>query len=75
VRKIKRVSAAVLKGGMDKATGTVEKATAAVLFQGFNTLLRSIEIQRKLDHQQELEDQVAELRSRLKEVKRSRWGV
>jgi hypothetical protein len=70
---IKTVSAAVLKGGLDKKAKTVDKHTAAVLFQGFNTLLRSIEIQRKLDYQQELEDQLAELRNRLQEVKVSRW--
>jgi hypothetical protein len=55
--------------------GQLNRDIAAVAFQGFNTLLRSIEIQRKLDHQQELEDQLAELRDRLQEVKRTRWGV
>jgi hypothetical protein len=72
---IKTVSAAVLKGGLNKKAKTVDKHTAAVLFQGFNTLLRSIEIQRKLDHQQELEDQLAELRERLQEVRRAKWGA
>jgi hypothetical protein len=71
--QIRRVCAAVLQGGLDKESNTVDKHTAAVLFQGFNTLLRSIEIQRRLDYQQALEDQLAELRSRLQEVKVSRW--
>jgi hypothetical protein len=75
--QIRTVSAAVLQGGIDKQTGSIDRATAAVAFQGFNTLLRAVEVQRKLDHQAELEERLAELEA---EVERrqgvvGRWGT
>ncbi len=72
--QIKTVSAAVLRGGVNQRTQTIDRGTAAVLFQGFNTLLRCVEVQRKLDHQRELEEQVEELRARLEEVRGLRYG-
>lgn len=65
--QLRAIAAAVLQG-------TVDKGTAAVLGQLYNTLLRSIELQSRLVHQQELVDQVAELRGRLEELKRLRYG-
>jgi hypothetical protein len=73
-RQIKTISAAVLRDGMDKQSRTVDKGTAAVLYQGFNTLLRCIEVQRKLDKQAELDEQVRELSERLEQVKAVRYG-
>jgi hypothetical protein len=73
-QEIRTVTAAVLKGGLDQENQTVDKHTAAVLFQGFNTLLRSIEIQRRFDYQEQLENEVADLRGRLQELKRLRYG-
>lgn len=55
--------------------GSIDRSTAAVLGQLYNVLLRSVEIQRRLDHQRELEEQVADLRTRLEEVKRKRWAT
>ncbi len=68
------VIAAVLKGGMDARTNTVDRNTGAVIFQGMNTMLRAIEVERKLDHQRELEEQVAALRSHLDELRARRRG-
>lgn len=56
------INAAVLRGSIDRGRG-------AVLFQGYNTLLRCVEVQRKLDHQGHLEEQVAELAERLEVLK------
>jgi hypothetical protein len=66
--EIKNVIAAVLNGQVDRGSG-------AIVLQGFNTLLRAIETERKLDRFIELEETVEELRDRLEEVKRSRWGA
>ncbi len=60
--QLRTINAAVLQGSIDRGTG-------AVLFQGFNTMLRTIEVQRKLDHQAHLEEQVAELAARLEGLK------
>lgn len=72
--QIEMVTAAVLKGGLDASTNTLDHATAAVALQGLNTTLRAIEVERKLDHQRDLEDQVALLRSHLDELKGRRRG-
>ncbi len=72
--QIETVTAAVLKGGMDSRTNAVDRSTGATLFMGFNTMLRAIEVERKLDHQRELEEQVAALRSHLDELKGRRRG-
>ena len=71
-RQIRTVSGAVLKGGLDKNAQTVDKATAAVLGQLYNVQLRAIEVQRKLDDQKRLEEEVQELREMAEAVKRSR---
>jgi len=46
-------------GGVLK--GTIHRSTGGVLFQGFNTLLRGFETERKIREQDELEDRIAEL--------------
>jgi hypothetical protein len=67
-RQVKALIGLVLNGSLDRATG-------AVALQGFNVLLRTVEIQRKLDGQRELEESVAELRQRLEEARRGRWAA
>ena len=61
------VTFGVLNGQLDKGVG-------AVALQGLNTFLRAVEVQRKLDGQRELEDQVAALRVRLDELKARKWA-
>lgn len=75
-RQVEAISSALLRGGMGGTKGkpTVEKGTAAVLGQLFNTRLRAIELQRKLDRQAALEEQVVELRGRLEQMKAVRYG-
>lgn len=67
-REIRTVTGAVLQGNIDRGTG-------AIVLQGFNTLLRAIESQRKLDKIRELEADVDDLRARLQEVRQRRWGT
>ena len=43
--------------------GSIERGIGAVAFQGFNTLLKSIEVERKLREQEELEERLEELES------------
>src|SRR5919112_6090384 len=56
LEQLKRQVRAVIKAVLD---GSVDKANGAVALQGFNVLLRTVEIQRKLDGQRELEESVA----------------
>ena len=67
-RQVRALIKAVLNGSLDRANG-------AVALQGYNLLLRTVEIQRKLDGQRELEEAVAELREQLEQAKGSRWGA
>lgn len=53
-KEIRGVLGGVLKG-------TIHRSTGSVLFQGFNTQLRAIEVERKIREQDELEDRIAEL--------------
>jgi hypothetical protein len=64
--QIKTVTGAVLRGQVDRGRG-------AIALQGFNTLLRAIETERKLDRLRELEEAVDELEARLAEVRRTQW--
>ncbi len=54
--------------------GQLDKGVGAVALQGLDTFLRAVEVQRKLDGQRELEDQVAALRVRLDELKARKWA-
>ena len=67
-REIRGIALGVFRGEIDKATG-------AVLGQLYNTQLRAIEVQRKLDHQRELEEQVEELKERVQQIKAARAGT
>jgi hypothetical protein len=67
-RQVRALIKSVLNGSLDRANG-------AVALQGYNILLRTVEIQRKLDGQRELEESVAGLREQLEEVKRNRWAA
>jgi hypothetical protein len=46
-------------------TGEMDKGTAVVINQLFNSLLRSIELERHLDAQREIEDRLTELEAAL----------
>ena len=50
----------------------VERGTGSVLFMGFNTLLRAVEIERKWRELDELEERIAALEAR-REVEGRRW--
>ena len=43
--------------------GTIERGVGAVAFQGLNTLLKAIEIERKIKETEELEERLAALES------------
>jgi hypothetical protein len=43
----------------------VDKSVAAVLFQGYNTLLRAVEIERKVHELERVEEAIAELERRV----------
>ncbi len=53
-------------------TGDLDRGTAVVINQIFNSLLRSIELERRLDAQQDLMERLAELEA---EVERRGQGV
>jgi hypothetical protein len=58
-REIRRVIDAV-------DTGETERGVGAVLFQGFNTLLKAVEVERKIREQEELTERLEALESVLK---------
>ncbi len=59
---IKRQLRAVLGGTFREQ---VDKSVAAVLFQGYNTLLRAVEIERKVHELERVEEAIAELERRV----------
>ncbi len=63
--QLRTIAGAVLNGEMDKGT-------AVAINQIFNSLLRSIELERRLDAQQDLMERLAELEA---EVERRGQGV
>ena len=71
---IETITTAVIRRDLDGSNNTIDRNTAAVIYQGYNVLLRAIEVQRRLDHQQDLEEQVAALRGRLDELRGRRRG-
>jgi hypothetical protein len=64
----KREIHAVIAGVL---TGRVERSVGAVVFQGFNTLLKAIEVERKIKETQDLEERI----TALEESKGERWGA
>ena len=65
-REIRRVIEAVDKGETERGVG-------AVLFQGFNTLLKAVEVERKIVEQEELEGRLEALEQAQEGGKR--WGA
>ena len=47
-------------------TGELNRGVGAVVFQGYNTLLRAVEVERKIRELDELEDCLEVLESRIK---------
>ena len=71
--EIKRAIRQTVDGVLD---GSIERGIGAVAFQGFNTLLKSIEVERKIREQEELEARLEELEA-LMEANKQRgtgWG-
>lgn len=64
-REIRAVTMGVLNGRVDRGVG-------GTVIAGFNIYLRAIEIQRKLDHQQALEDRLLTLEDELERRRRTR---
>lgn len=56
--EIKREIRAVLGDVLDKS---IERGVGAIAFQGYNTLLKAVEAERKLREQEELEARIAAL--------------
>ncbi len=60
--EVKRQVRAVIAGVL---SGNIERGVGAVLFQGFNTLLKAIEVERKIREEEELEKRLQELEALL----------
>ncbi len=68
-RSIREVVDGVLNGDIGRGIG-------AVAFQGFNTLLKSIEVERKIRETEELEERLEALEQAQQESKEGkRWGA
>ena len=50
----------VIEGVLD---GSIERGKGAVAFQGFNALLKAVEVERRIREQEELEERLARLES------------
>lgn len=73
--ELEKIKAQVRGVAVGVLSGEIDRGTAGTLSALYNVLLRSIELQRRLDHQAALEDQVVELRSRLDAIKGRRgWA-
>jgi len=46
-------------------TGAIERGVGAVLFQGYNVLLKAVETERKAREQEELVERLEELEARI----------
>ena len=70
--EIKRSIREVVEGVLN---GTVDRSVGAVCFQGFNTLLKATEVERKIKEQDILEERFEELERALADKKASRqWA-
>lgn len=49
----------------DVLSGRIERAIGAVAFQGYNTLLKAVETERRVKETEELEERLAEIERRL----------
>lgn len=72
--EIKRTIRETVDGVLD---GSIERGAGAVAFQGFNTLLKSIEVERKIREQEELEERLEALERQQQEQKGGSrgWGA
>jgi hypothetical protein len=70
--EIKRDVRSVITGVLD---GSVDKGKGAVALQGYNLLLRAVEIGRKIREAEELEERLAALENDLGHSGGSRWGA
>jgi hypothetical protein len=71
--EVKRQVRSVIAGVL---SGKVERGVGAVLFQGYNTLLKAVEVERKIREQEELEERLEALEAMQEGQKRGKmWGV
>ena len=70
--EIKREIRAVIDGVRD---GSLQRAVGAVLFQGYNSLLRAVEVERKVKETEELEERIATLERTSEAGGGRRWGA
>jgi hypothetical protein len=66
----------------DVLEGRVERGIGAVVFQGFNTLLKAVEVERKIKETEELEDRIERLEQTAQDQQQNhqrggsdRWGA
>lgn len=65
-QEIRGVIVGVLKG-------TILTGTGSVLFQGFNVLLRAVEVERKIREQDEVIERIEALEAQDSEARRAAW--
>jgi hypothetical protein len=70
--EIKREIRAVIAGVL---TGRVDKGKGAVVLQGYNTLLRAVEVERKIKETDEQEERIAALERKFGVGKGAQWGA
>lgn len=69
--QIKREIRSVLGGTL---SGRIDRGVAAVCFQGFNTLLKAIDTERKIRELDELEERIERLEEQQRQKGGRRWG-
>ena len=69
--EIKRAIREVIEAVRD---GSLERGVGAVLFQGYNTLLKAAETERRWYETQELEARLEDLEEALERQRNSKWG-
>ncbi len=67
-RRVRAVIAGVL-------SGKIERGVGAVLFQGYNTLLKAVEVERKMREEEELLARIEQLEQIQDQKGGSRWGA
>ncbi len=67
-RELVEAKNAILTAIEDVRSGALEKSVGAVMFQGYGTLIRAIEQERKVKENEDLEGRIAALESREKGV-------
>jgi len=54
--------------------GGLETRVAAVAFQGYGVLLKAVEIERRVKDTEEIDQKLEEMRERLDEARREKYG-